>query len=287
MLPDQATRRRALRYAAAAAVAYAVYRWYAWRREDDDEKEEKMSHEAEPIDGHNGRKRRPSFSVTDEHGSPQGAVADSRAQSWGWLVDAEKPREAKAVLKSNESEREARLGATEPARKSKQVKFRLDSRTNFYGFVYNFEGVCVAHGADPAFVGLHLTEVLARTRNTDVDGHALHRRFVAAAEAGGEWVSYAWRHDAAASMRLKGAFITPLAPQWGMKLYAGVGYALVPPPPDGPASGLCTHTAAPTLATSGPPCGGTHLVRARRAAQTALCATRRAACLRTAPLRAS
>ena len=49
----------------------------------------------------------------------------------------------------------------------------------------SYEGVCIAHGADPSFAGLRLAAVLLRTSNTDVDGEALHRRFVEAAESGG------------------------------------------------------------------------------------------------------
>ena len=98
--------------------------------------------------------------------------------------------------------------------------------------------MCIAHGADASFVGLHLSDVLKRTRNTDVDGAELNRRFVMTAEQGGGWCHYAWRNSPAASVRLKGAHIVPLEPRWGMKCYAGVGYSLVPPPPDEPSSGL-------------------------------------------------
>ena len=90
------------------------------------------------------------------------------------------------------------------------------------------DGVCVAHGADPSFVGLTLSAVLQRTRNTDVEGGELHRRFVAAAERGGDFVSYAWRNDASSSVRIKGAFITPLKARWGMALCA----AASPPQPN-------------------------------------------------------
>ena len=240
LLPSATERRRALRYALVAAAAYAIYSWLT-TREEEEEEEEEVAAEAAPQPEPAMRARRPSFAVTDEQGNTQGAVADARAQSWGWLVDEERPSERKkaSLLKQNEAEREARLGAMEPpAGSRKSVKFRLDTRSNFYGFVFNYDGVCVAHGADSSFVGLHLTAVLQRTRNTDVDGAELHRRFVAAAEAGGDWVSYAWRNDAQSSVRLKGAYITPLKSQWGMSLYAGVGYSLVPPPPDELSSGL-------------------------------------------------
>lgn len=226
--------RRLLYTAAAGAAAFLIYTWYTTEEEEQEEAERPPTPPPRVKS-----QRRPSFSVRDEQGGEQGAVADERAQSWGWLVDVAKPADGKAAIKGVDAMREANLGATEPPpQQKKSVKFRLDDRANFYGFVYNESGKCVAHGADPSFVGLHLTDVLKRTRNTDVDGHELHRRFVAAAEQGGGWVSYAWRHDSSSSIRLKGAYITPLKPQWGQKLYGGVGYSLVPPPPDDPASGM-------------------------------------------------
>lgn len=234
-IPDRSTRRLAIRYSAAAAAAYALY-WWLTTEEDDNESEDELAERHASGKSHL-KQRRPSFSVADEHGE-MGAISDERAQSWGWLVDTKPaPGEKRAVLKSTELEREARLGATEPATK-KAVRFSLDKRSNFYGFVFNYDGTCIAHGAEPSFVGLSLSQVLQRTKNTDVDGAELNRRFVSAAEKGGDFVSYAWRHDASSTVRLKGAFITPLRAQYGQQLYAGVGYSLVPPPPGDPASGL-------------------------------------------------
>ena len=122
--------------------------------------------------------------------------------------------------------------------------------------MFSYEGKCIAHGVDPTFVGLHLKEVLQRTQNTDVDGDELHKKFIAAAEAGGGWVSYAWRNDRHSSVRIKGSFIIKVKPQWGQELYAGVGYSLVPPPADEPASGLygfvCTAKGGKYLAHASP-----------------------------------
>jgi len=231
----------------AVTAAYAVYRLMA-----DDESEE-QGPEPERITQEQDRGRRPSFSVTDERGCDRGALSDGRAHQWGWLVDS-RPLEpvAKPSVQSalrgrrrsrssggpiydadsseagdlpealSESDAEAR-----PERKS--VKFRLDEAAGFYGFVFNYDGLCVAHGADSSFVGKTLGEVLQLTQNTEADAATLHERFKQAAEAGGEWVSYAWRNDSLQKLQLKGAWISKIT-QWGQSHYAGIGYSLVPPP---------------------------------------------------------
>ncbi len=122
-------------------------------------------------------------------------------------------------------------GSLASARKA--VRFRLDERAGFYGFVFTYEGVCVAHGADPSFVGLTLTQVLERTGNDQVEGASLHERFVHAADAGGGFVSYSWRNERTKQLLLKGSYIIKVT-QWDRDFYAGVGYTLVPPPPPSP-----------------------------------------------------
>ena len=77
-----------------------------------------------------------------------------------------------------------------------------------------YDGVCVAHGADQAFVGLHLKDVL-RKIHVEGDGEALHKRFLAAAEAGGGFVSYNWRHDPNSAVKVKGAYIIKVKPHFG------------------------------------------------------------------------
>ena len=64
--------------------------------------------------------------------------------------------------------------------------FKLGS---FYTFFYDY-GIrqrCVAHGARSDFVGMTLDEVF-ETVNIDLDAEDLHRKFAAAARAGGGWV---------------------------------------------------------------------------------------------------
>ncbi|KAL3927154.1 MAG: hypothetical protein SGPRY_002956 [Prymnesium sp.] len=133
-------------------------------------------------------KRRPSFQLTNERGEVQGAL-DQTECGWGWQIQ-EAPFSCKVqsgpVLRRESSIEGSARGAS--ARK-RNVQFQLDTSQDFYGFVYEYSGCCVAHGADSSFVGLTLAEVLERTNNRSLDGQELHQRFVAAAEAGGGWVS--------------------------------------------------------------------------------------------------
>ena len=62
--------------------------------------------------------------------------------------------------------------------------FKLGS---FYAFVYDFDSRCVAHGARSDFVGMTLNEVF-ETVYIPLDAEDLHRKFAAAARAGGGWV---------------------------------------------------------------------------------------------------
>ena len=88
------------------------------------------------------------------------------------------------------------------------MTFQLDQSPGFYGFVFSYDGTCVAHGADDSFVGLSLKQVFERSHIEEggaaaLKGEDLHRRFVAAAEAGGGWVSYTWRNSPEATLRVK------------------------------------------------------------------------------------
>ena len=133
--------RRLIRYAAAAATLYWLYRLYQDFTEGDDRATEteptqpasNAAHAHEPSD----KRRRPSFSLTDENGNKTGALSDASAQGWGWIVDSKKPAAKQTALKSNPEARVGR-GVEQSARESKGVKFRLDARSNFYGFVYRY-----------------------------------------------------------------------------------------------------------------------------------------------------
>ena len=47
------------------------------------------------------------------------------------------------------------------------MTFQLDQSPGFYGFVFSYDGTCVAHGADDSFVGLSLKQVRVRVRVRD------------------------------------------------------------------------------------------------------------------------
>ena len=64
------------------------------------------------------------------------------------------------------SSQQSRRSSKEASRKS--VRFRLDEAAGFYGFVFGYDGRCVAHGADRRFVGRTLSEVLELTSNDEV-----------------------------------------------------------------------------------------------------------------------
>ena len=157
--------------------------------------------------------RRPSYTITNEHGETRGSLNDETAQGWGWQVNdaplyPDKPlsRRDSGVLRQSGSESEDAEAPARTRRKAR-VRFATDKKVGFYGFIFSYEGAtCIAHGADPSFAGLSLSAVLSRTNNREVDGDALHRRFIAAAEAGGGWVTYEWRNSSDAPLRLKGAY---------------------------------------------------------------------------------
>ena len=161
------------------------------------------------------------FKLT-EKGEVRGSLGSSTTGGFGWYVTTA-PLHAFDATRSPEKR----------APKKKAVRFSLDATKEFYGFVFRVsDGVCVAHGTSPDFVGLTLGEVLARTRNDAVTGDELHRRFVDAAygtDEGGGFVEYAWRNDADAPLKSKGAYVVKLRSRQNAPLYAGVGYAVVPP----------------------------------------------------------
>ena len=113
--------------------------------------------------------------------------------------------------------------------------FVLDAKEDFHAFVFSNDGICIAHGRDPSFVGKSLRQVFA---NEEIEDSAeMHERFLRAAAAGGGWCAYSWRTSPAV-LRLKGAYIFGVDLGGGQHGYAGVGYALCPPASAGRALGL-------------------------------------------------
>mmetsp|Transcript_33088 Transcript_33088/g.61143 ORF Transcript_33088/g.61143 Transcript_33088/m.61143 type:complete len:822 (+) Transcript_33088:71-2536(+) len=96
--------------------------------------------------------------------------------------------------------------------------------TGFYPFVFNFDGTCMAHGSHSGSVGLTLSQMVAM-RNIEGVPPDLHDQFKAAAEKGGEWVTYPWKDTPGAESELKTkySFVLP-ATHNNIKYYVGVGF---------------------------------------------------------------
>ena len=97
-------------------------------------------------------------------------------------------------------------------------RFVLDAHEDFHAFVFSSDGICIAHGREPSFVGKALQQVFA---NEEIEDSAdMHERFLRAAAAGGGWCTYSWRTSPAV-LRLKGAYIFGVDLGGGKQGYAG------------------------------------------------------------------
>jgi len=85
--------------------------------------------------------------------------------------------------------------------------------TGMYGFIFDAEGLCIAHGASRSFVGRTLAQIVEHTHNSQIDSDELFSRFTKAAQLGGGWVSYPWRNSPSEPLRIKGAFVSQLVRQ--------------------------------------------------------------------------
>ena len=151
-----------------------------------------------------------------ESGATKGALGDEKTSGYCWFL-------TKPLHSFGE-------GPTTLKQKQRSVRFQLDEAREFYGFAFRCaDAVCLAHGTQPEFVGLTLTECLVRTRNDSINGGELHERFCQAAAEGGGWVEYAWRRTAASPLKTKGAWISRVKSRRGDDLYVGVGFAVLPP----------------------------------------------------------
>lgn len=74
---------------------------------------------------------------------------------------------------------------------------------DLYVFVYDVNGVCVAHGANPKMVGKNLRDL------RDRDGKYIVRNFidVAASDAGSGWVEYQWPNPTTNMVEPKAAYV--------------------------------------------------------------------------------
>jgi cytochrome c len=73
---------------------------------------------------------------------------------------------------------------------------------DLYPFVYSLDGVCVAHGANPALVGKNLIDL------KDQDGKFLIRELAATAkEPGAGWVDYKWPNPTTKLIEAKSSYV--------------------------------------------------------------------------------
>lgn len=94
---------------------------------------------------------------------------------------------------------------------------------DFYVFVFEFSGRCVAHGANTDFVGLTLYDIMGTLDMPDTilsGANDTHEQFIAAAVAGGGWVQYEWDEPTQPSFQ-KVAYIFSLYRD-GIEYYGGV-----------------------------------------------------------------
>ena len=85
---------------------------------------------------------------------------------------------------------------------------------DLYVFIYNLNGVCVAHGAIPALIGKNLMDM------KDQDGRYFFKEMVAIAKGPGSgWVNYKWPDPLTKKIQDKSAYIEKL----GGNYFVGVG----------------------------------------------------------------
>lgn len=72
-----------------------------------------------------------------------------------------------------------------------------------YGFIYDYDQTCVAHGNSVGLIGRRLEDIIGGIARFDgiLNGTQLHLDFVNAAEAGGRWVAYRWINAGDADVR--------------------------------------------------------------------------------------
>lgn len=85
---------------------------------------------------------------------------------------------------------------------------------DLYAFVYDFKGVCVAHGARPALIGKNLLDI------KDQDGKYLIRSMIDITKDGRTgWVDYKWPDPLTNKIEDKSAYVAKL----GEGYWVGVG----------------------------------------------------------------
>ena len=98
-----------------------------------------------------------------------------------------------------------------------------------YGFIYDYNQTCVAHGANSGLIGRRLEDIISGIARFDgvLNGTQLHLDFVRAAEMGGAWVAYSWVNAGDVEPYLKLAYVVKVDRD-GRQYYLGVGLSDVP-----------------------------------------------------------
>jgi hypothetical protein len=104
------------------------------------------------------------------------------------------------------------------------IIWRQFNQYGFYPFVYEFDGTCVAHGANSGLVGRKLPAIIAgvsRLRDI-VNGDALQESLSQAARNGGGWASYYWTNSERSPAYLKVSYTVGVS-RFGRDYFIGVG----------------------------------------------------------------
>lgn len=113
--------------------------------------------------------RRPSFTITNEHGEARGALDDETTRGWGWQVmddTTTRKRKTSGVLRDtsgggdtgarsgasgSESDSDADASRSRARRSALRVRFSA-KELGFYGFVFSYDGAACATHCDGPFM---------------------------------------------------------------------------------------------------------------------------------------
>lgn len=110
----------------------------------------------------------------------------------------------------------AREGATPTFKAIDDKSYKPFHQGDLYPFVYTKKGICVAHGARPALVGMDLMGI------KDADGNYLIRQIVRITQTKGSgWVDYKWPDPLTGKIENKSSYVESMG-----KYVIGVGVYL-------------------------------------------------------------
>jgi len=81
-------------------------------------------------------------------------------------------------------------------------------RGELYFYAYDYNGVVLAHGAEPQLVGRNLYDMV------DKKGNKLIQELIKAARSGGGWVEYYWPNPISKKIELKLGYAVPFDDTW-------------------------------------------------------------------------